>query len=174
MLLEAGSPNSGLGKIIILIYSLDGFSLRTIGHTTARVSSFLYFYDWFNKDPRRLARFDYMLYAGLLGGVVAGIATAPLDCVFTRMQVDEMYPEGYRRNYSSFLDGLQKTANEGALFRGALANGLKLGLMCATMTNTFDMMKENSYFWIGPSTMNRFYATAVTCILGIALSQPFD
>ena len=130
----------------------------------------LAFYDWFNKDPRRLARFDSMLFAGLLGGVVAGLATSPLDCVFARMQVDELYARGYRRNYTSYLDGLQKTAQEGALFRGALANALKLGLMCGTMTGTFDMAKENSYFWFGPSTINRFWATAGTTILGIAVS----
>ena len=43
--------------------------------------------------------------AGILGGAVAGILTSPLDCVFARMQVDELYPQGYRRNYRNFIDG---------------------------------------------------------------------
>lgn len=33
--------------------SFDAFFLRTVGYTTARVWSFLYFYDWINPDPRR-------------------------------------------------------------------------------------------------------------------------
>lgn len=90
------------------------------------------------------------------------------------MQVDELYPDGYKRNYRNFFDGLQKTSQEGALFRGALANGLKLGLLMCAMTGPFDLAKENSYFWLGPSTINRFWATAVVTILGIAVSQPFD
>ena len=33
--------------------SFDAFFLRTVGYTTARIWSFLYFYDWINPDPRR-------------------------------------------------------------------------------------------------------------------------
>ena len=115
-----------------------------------------------------------MVFSGLLGGMVAGFVSSPLDCVFARMQVDAVYPEGYKRNYTSFIDGFTKTAQEGALFRGALANALKLGMLCCCMTGPFDLAKENSYFWLGPSTINRFWATAVVTILGIAVSQPFD
>jgi hypothetical protein len=43
-----------------------------------------------------------MIMAGMAGGFVAGVVTNPVDLVFSRMQVDEMYPEGYRRNYRSF------------------------------------------------------------------------
>lgn len=71
---------------------IDAFLVRTIGYTTARVWAFGYFYDWFNPDPRRVARLDYFLFAGILGGVVAGVATNPIDLIFNRMQVDEMYP----------------------------------------------------------------------------------
>ena len=39
-----------------------------------------------------MARIDYFMYAGILGGSIAGIATNPIDIVFNRMQVDEMYP----------------------------------------------------------------------------------
>ena len=31
----------------------DAFFMRTVGYTTARVWSFLYFYDWINPDARR-------------------------------------------------------------------------------------------------------------------------
>lgn len=33
--------------------SLDAFALRTFAYTSARIWSFLYFYDWLNPDPRR-------------------------------------------------------------------------------------------------------------------------
>lgn len=66
--------------------------MRTFAYTTARVWSFLYFYDKVNKDPRRIPRPDYMALAGLAGGMVAGIVSNPFDVVFARMQVDEMYP----------------------------------------------------------------------------------
>lgn len=82
--------------------------MRTIGYTTARVWAFCYFYDMLNHDPRRVARIDYFAYAGILGGVTAGIVTNPIDIVFNRMQVDEMYPKEARRNYRNFIDGLMK------------------------------------------------------------------
>ena len=66
--------------------------MRTFSYTTARVWGFLYFYDWINPDPRRLARPDYFVAAGAAGGLLAGIITNPTEIVFSRMQVDEMYP----------------------------------------------------------------------------------
>ena len=65
--------------------SIDGFLMRTIGYTTARVWGFCYFYDWINPDPRRTARPDYYIMAGCTGGFVAGVATNPIDLVFARM-----------------------------------------------------------------------------------------
>lgn len=67
---------------------------------------FCYFYDWINPDPRRLARPDYYVMAGIAGGMVAGIATNPVELVFSRMQADEMYPVQCRRNYRNFIDGI--------------------------------------------------------------------
>ena len=86
--------------------SIDAFLIRTLTYTTARTWSFLYFYDWINPDPRRQARPDYYAAAGLAGGAIAGIVTNPVEIVFARMQVDEMYPEIARRNYKHFFDGL--------------------------------------------------------------------
>ncbi len=65
--------------------TIDTFLLRTVGYTTARIWAFGYFYDKLNKDPRRMARIDKFLYAGVLGGVTAGILTNPIDIVFNRM-----------------------------------------------------------------------------------------
>ena len=72
---------------------MDAFVLRTMAYTTARVWGFTYFYDKINKDPRRLARADYYVAAGIAGGLVAGIATNPFEIVFARMQVDDLYPQ---------------------------------------------------------------------------------
>lgn len=154
--------------------SFDGFVTRTVAYTTARVWGFCYFYDWINPDPRRTARIDYYIMAGLTGGIVAGLLSNPFELVFTRMQVDEMYPEHCRRNYKSMLHGLTKAADEGVLMRGAPANALKLGALCASMTCVYDWCKENSYFFLGPSWINRFWATATVVAIGTAVSMPFD
>ena len=154
--------------------SFDGFFARTVAYTSARVWGFLYFYDWVNHDPRRVARWDFFMYAGLAGGMVAGVLTNPFDIVFTRMQVDEMYPQGYKRNYKSFAEGFAKVAEEGALFRGAGVNGLKIGALLASMTMINDLAKEQSYYFLGPSWINRFWATLSACVVGTVASLPFD
>ena len=59
--------------------------MRTVAYTTARVWGFTYFYDKINKDPRRLARPDYLVAAGIAGGFTAGFITNPVDIVFDRM-----------------------------------------------------------------------------------------
>ena len=65
--------------------SWDAFFLRTVAYTTARVSGFLYFYDWINPDARRQARQDFYGYAAVAGGLVAGVLSNPFEVVFTRM-----------------------------------------------------------------------------------------
>jgi hypothetical protein len=55
-----------------------------MAYTTARVWSFLYFFDWINPDPRRPARPDYQIMAGMTGGFVAGGVTNPIEMVFAR------------------------------------------------------------------------------------------
>jgi len=153
---------------------IDGFVARTIAYTTARTWAFLYFYDKLNPDPRRTARMDWMAMAGMAGGLVAGVVINPIDMVFTRMQVEEMYPEAYRRNYKNVFDGVCKVVDEGVLFRGALANGLRIGWLASSMTGTYDWCKENSYFFLGPSWINRLWATGVAVGVGVAGSLPFD
>lgn len=153
---------------------IDGFLIRTCTYTTARVWSFLYFYDWINPDPRRVARPDWMVEAGLAGGALAGLITNPIEIVYTRMQADELYPEGFRRNYSSFYDGMIKTWQEGSLFRGAVPNALKLGALCAGMTSIYDWCKESSYWFLGPHWLNRLWAAAAATAVGTVVSMPFD
>jgi len=152
----------------------DGFVARTLAYTTARVWSFLYFYDWLNNDPRRTARADYYMMAGGAGGFLAGVISNPVELVFARMQVDEMYPEGYRRNYKSFANGMMKAVDEGVLLRGAVANGLRIGAICSSMTGVFDWCKENSYFFLGPSWISRVFSTVAATVVGVGVSMPFD
>ena len=84
--------------------------MRTVSYTTFRVWGFLYFYDWWNTDPRRAPRYDFYAACGFLGGFVGGFLSNPFQVVFARMQVDEMYPERARRNYKSFMDGFIKVS----------------------------------------------------------------
>lgn len=67
-----------------------------------------------------------------------------------------------------------KVTDEGALMRGAMANGLKLAAICASMTSIFDLCKENSYFWFGPSWINRLWSTVMAVTIGTVASMPFD
>jgi solute carrier family 25 oxoglutarate transporter 11 len=145
-----------------------------MSYTTARVWGFLTFYDWINQDPRRTARPDYYVMAGLGGGMLAGVLTNPIEMVFARQQADELYSQSYRRNYKSFTHGLMKVVDEGVMFRGAAANGLKYGMLCASMTNVYDLIKENTYYWFGPSFINRLVATLGATLLGTMLTLPFD
>lgn len=85
-----------------------------------------------------------------------------------------MYPERARRNYKHFLDGLYKVSEEGVLMRGAFANGAKIAAICASMTSIFDWCKENSYYYLGPHWLNRFWATATAVTVGTVVSMPFD
>jgi hypothetical protein len=59
--------------------------LRTVTYTTARIWGFLYFYDWINPDARRQSKPDFYAYAGIAGGLAAGIASNPVEVVFTNI-----------------------------------------------------------------------------------------
>ena len=114
------------------------------------------------------------MYAGIAGGLAGGILSNPFEILFTRMQVDEMYPEQCRRNYKSFLDGLVKVSEEGALFRGSIANGLKLAGILVAAGGAYDWMKENAYYFFGPISAVRILSTTAGVVTATALSMPFD
>lgn len=67
-----------------------------------------------------------------------------------------------------------KVAEEGALFRGAFANGLKLSgmLICAAGIN--DWLKENTFYFFGPVVATRLLGTAGGVTAAVLLSMPFD
>ena len=76
--------STGIG-IRGMFCGIDAWTVRTVTYTTARIWSFLYFYDWINPDPRRNARIDSMITASLAGGLVAGVLSNPIEMVYTRM-----------------------------------------------------------------------------------------
>lgn len=154
--------------------SYEGFFARTLTYTTSRIWAYLYFYDRLNHDPRRHARPDRTAMAGVAGGLIAGIISNPIEIVFTRMQVDDMYKGSYRRNYSSFYDGLVKTSREGALFRGAVANGLRIAALISCATSLHDWMKENAYYFLGNHFLNRFLGTLIASVVCTLVAMPFD
>jgi hypothetical protein len=67
-----------------------------------------------------------------------------------------------------------RVSEEGALFRGAVANGLKLAGLVAVSTGVYDWLKENTYFFTGPISLVRFLATAGGVATAGILSMPFD
>jgi len=69
---------------------------------------------------------------------------------------------------------LIKVAEEGALFRGAIANGLKIGSMMVLAAGFLDWMKENTYYFFGPIMLTRILGTAAGCAVAVAMSMPFD
>lgn len=152
---------------------LDAYLIRTVTFTTARIWGFAYFYDWINPDARRVAKADFYAIAAVAGGFMASLFSNPFQLVFARMQVDEMYPERARRNYGSMVEGLVKVAEEGALYRGAGAYGLKIAALCSG-GGTFDWTKENMYYYFGPISFVRIVSTAVGVGTSMFLSLPFD
>lgn len=154
--------------------SYEGFAIRTVGYTTVRTASFLYFYDWFNKDPRRYARPEMLLYTAIPAALITGVLTNPFELVFTWMQAEPMYHKNYRRGYNTFWEGLLKANEEKALFWGAISNGLRIAMLLGTMTGLHDWMKEHAYYTLGPSEINRLLATIFATTVGTLASMPFD
>ena len=86
-----------------------------------------------------------------------------------------MYPDVAKRNYKGFIDGLIKVSEEGALFRGAFANGCKLGAMVSCASGCLDYMKENTFYFFGPmKTLLRLITCGTGAAVAMTLSMPFD
>lgn len=162
------------GGYKIWFSNYEGYLARTIVHTSSRLWAYLYFYNRLNKDPRRHARPDRQAMAGLWGGLLAGIVSNPVELVYTRMQVDDLYKKEARRNYKSFYDGFLKASEEGALFDGCIANGLRIAGLVTAATNMHDFIKENMYYYLGPIPLNRLVSTVAACGIITGLSMPFD
>lgn len=85
-----------------------------------------------------------------------------------------MYPQQCRRNYKGFIDGFTKCAEEGALFRGSVAHGLKFAGLVSVASGCYDYIKENMFFFFGPISALRLLGTAAGCGAATLLSMPFD
>jgi len=47
-------------------------------------------------------------------------------------------------------------------------------MLLGTMTSFHDWMKENAYYTLGPSNINRLLATILATTVGVIASSPFD
>ena len=72
------------------------------------------------------------------------------------------------------MDGLVKVTQEGALFRGGMANGLKLGGIVCLASGILDFMKENTYYFFGPLYITKLVSVTAGVATAMALSMPFD
>ena len=109
-----------------------------------------------------------------MGGFCAGVIANPVDIVYNRQVADALYPQGLQRNYTSFLNGLTRVHLEGALFRGAVASGIAIGMLHSTMSNVYDFLKEYYYWFVGPSAFLRPFCLAHCTLLGLMFYLPFD
>lgn len=112
--------------------------------------------------------------AGFLGGFVAGVVSNPIEIVYNRQVADGLLPEGFKRNYSNFFDGLLKVNHERVLFRGAVATGISFGALNASMSSFYDYLKEYLYYFFGPPKWLRPLVLLPTAALGAACYLPFD
>lgn len=67
-----------------------------------------------------------------------------------------------------------KCTDEGVLMRGAIANGARIGALCCSMTTLYDFLKENAYYFMGPTFWTRIWCTVAAGIAGTVASMPFD
>lgn len=67
-----------------------------------------------------------------------------------------------------------KCCSEGVLFRGALANGISLGILYSFSVPIYDYLKEWIYWFLGPASYLRPTALLTTTSIACALAIPFD
>jgi len=165
--------DSGVG-VKGLFTGYDSLLWRGIWGSSWRTYFWCYFYNHFNKDPRRAPHWAIGTWASFLGGFCAGVITNPIDIVYNRQAADALYPEGLNRKYTSFLHGLTSVHAENALFRGAVASGVSAGVSLCSMSYIYDQFKELVYFWFGPTQWLRPVVLVPTAYFGCAMYLPFD
>ena len=107
-------------------------------------------------------------------GFTVGLITNPIDIVYTRQAADALIPKDARRNYTSFLKGINSVIKEGATGRGALSGGLAFGALMASLPHFYDYLKEYLFFFFGPTYWLRPTCLITTLLLGAVISLPID
>lgn len=98
----------------------------------------------------------------------------PFELVYSRHVIDPILPHHCRRNYNSLSQGLFHASSEGAVFRGAISNGISLGILFAVSAPFYDFLKEYYYYFFGPTLWLRPAILAPVVLASCYLSIPFD
>lgn len=112
--------------------------------------------------------------ANFLTGFLLGVASNPLELVYTRQISDDLLPKNARRNYSSVFDGLTQVINNRTYGRGSYANGISFGLVLAVATPTYDFLKEYYYDFFGPARWLRGTMLFASTLLASCFAVPFE
>ena len=167
-IIESGSGIRGLYT------GFDTLFIRSLWYGGFRCYLWCSLFNYVNKDPRRTPHWAVDSLTSFSAGFLAGVLTNPIDIVYNRQAADSLYPQHLKRNYSSFLDGLFKVNAERALLRGAVASGFSYGALLASMSGTYDFLKEYWYWWFGAAEWLRPMVLIPTTLLGILVYLPFD
>lgn len=85
-----------------------------------------------------------------------------------------MLPDHSKRNYKNIIDSIIQVNNEGVFKRGALANGISLGLLWGVATPLYDFLKEYYYYFFGPMYSLRPAVLIPSVFVASYVSIPFD
>lgn len=125
---------------------IDAALLRQVVYGTLRLGIYFNMIEMFKKKnnggntsvgQKAAASFT----AGCLGSFVGN----PMDLSLVRMQADSTLPEAERRNYTSVLDALKRTAAEEgvpALWKGAVATMARASALNMAMLISYDTVRE--------------------------------
>jgi hypothetical protein len=173
---DSGAGVRGLWK------GLDTVIVKSLATGFSRTYLWCLIYNYTNPDPRRIffillkgARYwPAVSLSNFMTGFAVGVAVNPFEIVYTRQVTDSILPAQTRRNYTSFLNGLLRVNSEGALFRGAVANGISVGLLLGSLSSFYDYLKEYYYYFFGPTHWLRPMILVPTSLLACLVSLPFD
>jgi hypothetical protein len=106
--------------------------------------------------------------------LTTGIIINPLEIIYTRQITDALLPDHSKRNYKNLVDAIIQVNNESVFKRGALANGISLGLLWGIATPIYDFLKEYYYYFFGVAHWLRPAVLAPSVFIASYLSIPFD